>query len=243
MRQGFGASCGGRWACALALVILGATGFLVPSPAAASDIWDTLASLGSPAPAHRSRALACGGSTPQSCGATIAAAVAAVVDPQDTIFANGFDNSGSQCLTPADCPATGTECVDASCLDGICGQVNAPSQSMCTGGVCDGNGFCVECVANTDCPATGNQCVDATCSGNQCGQIAAVEGASCTDGGNFCDGTGNCVECLVADTCPDTGNECVLKACMSNFCGTINAPDGTPCSNGACDGNGACAPN
>jgi hypothetical protein len=61
--------------------------------------------------------------------------------------------TGDECTVPGDCPAPGSECFDAVCIDGFCGQNAAPVGAFCNGleDQCDGVGGCVDCVDNGGC--------------------------------------------------------------------------------------------
>ena len=60
------------------------------------------------------------------------------------------DLSGPTCSTAADCD-DGNDCTVDACTPGGCTNVNASAGSMCSGGVCDGAGVCVECVTSAQC--------------------------------------------------------------------------------------------
>ncbi len=52
-----------------------------------------------------------------------------------------------ECVSPANCPATGTTCTIATCLGNVCGTTPAGAGTACgTNGVCNGAGVCGTCV-------------------------------------------------------------------------------------------------
>ena len=97
-----------------------------------------------------------------------------------------------ECVEPADCPATGNECIDPVCDAGTCGTSN--NTNACDGG----NGTCSagECVPNAecavagDCPATGNECIDPVCNAGTCETSNNTN--ACDGGAGTCD-AGACV--------------------------------------------------
>lgn len=115
----------------------------------------------------------------------------------DTVFANGYDNAGGQCLGVSDCPDTGSQCTGATCTDGICGAGNTPANTACSSGgyctggscVCDGAGTCT----NT-CDTPGLQCANApdichspgTCNGQFC-QIYPLANGTICGFGQYCE--------------------------------------------------------
>jgi len=114
------------------LAALAAFVLFVPTPASAQGLREALARLALPpvmSGAHARPARACSSvGAPTHMAKALAAFAAGVTD---TIFAQGFDYAGGQCLTPNDCPDTA--CEVATCSDGFCGQASA-----CAFG-CDGS--------------------------------------------------------------------------------------------------------
>lgn len=98
----------------------------------------------------------------------------------DTIFANGLDNAGTQCLTVDDCSPTGSQCVTSSCDAGMCSQSNVPANSTCTQGAycsgpscaCTATGTCV-----LTCSTGGSLCYPAP---DQCHTDGLCDGALCS---------------------------------------------------------------
>lgn len=97
--------------------------------------------------------------------------------------ANGGSGTGggAQCQTPDDCPAPTVECVDPTCPEGVCQETPSDPGTICTAGVCDGAGSCVECLVDADCDtAAGETCDGAT---NTC--VGGTLGGVC--GPNLCE--------------------------------------------------------
>lgn len=221
----------------VAAFAIAALQFAAPIHSAPVNLKMALANLGRSSPPARSIRAS------QNCGVGAATAVASIgAEQPDEIFANGFDNSGSQCIMISDCPDTGSECVLRVCTDGVCSQQFAQQGTACATGVCDDSGTCTPaaCIVNGDCPDTGSACVLKVCMNGFCSQAAAPGGTPCP--GGACDGSGSCstTACNLDDDCPETGSECMLKKCSSGFCTQTAAPGGTPCTGGVCDGSGTC---
>ena len=121
------------------------------------------------------------------------------------------------------------------------------SGTLCTGGVCNGSGTCVECVGPTDCTDDGNQCTTApSCTAGACdAQTPLAQGTVCDlvlTGDGLCNGSGSCVECNFPTDCPDDGNQCTTApSCTANACDAQTPlANGTLCDNGGGPGSGAC---
>lgn len=120
------------------------------------------------------------------CGHAPRSAAETASEP-DTIFANGFDDNGSQCLTTADCPATGSQCSASTCTLGTCGVANASSGTMCTAGgnctdgvcTCNGVGTCLEACTNPTLVCAPLLCFTGSCSGTACVYVPDPDGTSC----------------------------------------------------------------
>jgi hypothetical protein len=118
----------------------------------------------------------------------------------DTLFANGFDNAGYQCLTVADCGSTGSQCSDSVCDEGLCTQASVAVNSVCTAGIycndpscaCDGTGTCVRTcsMAGSICYPQPDQCHNnGLCNGSLCSlPPAKPDGSPCNTGAGmgFC---------------------------------------------------------
>jgi formylglycine-generating enzyme len=89
------------------------------------------------------------------------------------------------CSVPADCPATGTPCVLATCTASLCGTANAALGVTCPGGACDGNGTCRD---------GGPSCTGGLqCQGVSCCTSSEIPGGTFSmgrsaNGGNACPG-------------------------------------------------------
>ncbi|MDH3622479.1 MAG: hypothetical protein OES69_04010 [Myxococcales bacterium] len=134
------------------------------------------------------------------CGAEPGCAVNAYFDNVSVTFGPGGAgtcNEGlcvpnPECTVPADCPATGNECIDPVCNAGTCETSN--NTDLCDGGngTCDGQGNCVpnaECTVDGDCPATGNECIDPVCNAGTCetsNNTNACENDTGTCSAGFC---------------------------------------------------------
>ena len=134
-----------------------------------------------------------------------AALKSAISSPSDleseTIFANGFDNAGYQCLTVADCAPTGSQCSDSACDEGMCTQTSVTANSVCSAGnycngpacACNGMGTCVlTCsMGGTVCYPQPDECHgNGVCNGSLCGlPPAKPDGTSCNTGA----GVGICI--------------------------------------------------
>ncbi len=186
-----------------------------------------------------------------------------------TICAAGVcDETGNcvECLSDGDCEdgdaCNGDEtCSDNICVAGTeltcddsnectsdtcdpasgCGFLPVAAGTICSSGMCDGNGSCVQCLEDLHCddgdacngleacsaqvctngPSPNcddsNECTADTCdTGTGCANTPLASGAACTVG--VCDGNGNCVECLADADCDD-GNACNgLEICSSGQC-------------------------
>src|SRR5450631_3678523 len=133
--------------------------------------------------------------------------------------------SSVPCVNAAtDCPATGTSCAEAICLNGSCATANAAAETECTdhgGSVCDRAGNCVGCLLASDCPAPKVSCKVSVCKvdTHTCSTANRVLGIACKDnGGVVCEGNGACVATHCTDgtqdadeTDVDCGGSCSAK--------------------------------
>ena len=117
-----------------------------------------------------------------------------------------------------------TECVTATCIQGVCGLVNVPDQTPtpsqtagdCQKIVCDGQGNGVSKADDTDVPDDGKACTKDACTAGVPSHTDLASGSVCAQGtGKLCDGTGACVECLV-------DADCATGLCSANACVTVN---------------------
>ena len=112
----------------------------------------------------------------------------------------GGNGGGVACDDFTDCADPGIECYGASCEEnGFCGAIPLPPGQLCSTGVCDGIGSCVECVDETDCD-NGDVCDQGVCSTTQLGGVC---------GDNLCQlqqASGDCVSCVISEG--GTGGQC-----------------------------------
>jgi hypothetical protein len=159
---------------------------------------------------------------------------------------------GMPCTAPGDCPATGSECVVATCDAGACGTTLTPAQTPistqvagdCHKKVCDGAGNVVNDVDDSDPPDDGWACSNDVCTNGTASHPLKPAGSSC-GGTSVCDVAGNCVGCTQASEC-GTNTVCKLFNCTAGTCGSSNLAAGTvvanatpgDCHSDQCDGNG-----
>lgn len=103
----------------------------------------------------------------------------------------GGVGGGTPCTDFNDCPTPLNECMGASCeADGYCAEIPLPEGQLCSAGVCNGLGDCVECVDDNDCGAE-EVCNLGTCE-------TTILGGVCGD--NFCQllpATNDCFTCIL----------------------------------------------
>lgn len=124
----------------------------------------------------------------------------------------GNGGAPGDCEFNADCPEPEFECSDA-CYDAAgdtCFEQFSVAGSICSAGICDGAGFCVECLDDTDCTGAGETCdvKSGTC-------INQTQTGDCAD--SFClalPATGACVNCLISAGQGDCSVE--FQACNSD---------------------------
>lgn len=154
-----------RSGCGLAT--LAALFLFAPVLASAQNLRTALASLAhAPVPSGgRARpARTCASVGAPTVLARALAAVAA--GASDTIFAQGFDDLGGQCLTPNDCPDA--PCAVATCTNGFCGQASA-----CAFG-CDAGTACADLVPANQASAHLQSGDVFTCTGSQSALLGSV---------------------------------------------------------------------
>jgi hypothetical protein len=144
---------------------------------------------------------------------------------------------GVDCSSANDCVQDGTcDPDDGSCIPGD----NEAIDTACDGGVCDGDGSCVQCNDPSQCVGDGTQCTATSCEANQCGINNLPNGTDC----DFGDAPGTCMagvceDAMLCDSvdCGD-GNECTADICIpaSGMCSNPDLPEGTDCDGG----NGSC---
>ncbi|MBT9560238.1 MAG: hypothetical protein IV100_29685 [Myxococcales bacterium] len=160
------------------------------------------------------------------------------------------------CNSATDCPATGNECVAATCIDHVCGTENLGEAVTATEGqsggdcqklVCNGEGGTKSVDDAADLPTSSTVCLtDPTCDGIPLAPsfTKAPVGTDCSadgiSGAAFCgEGpmAGVCGECNTLLDCPSTGNECVAATCVDNECGTENLGETTTVQDGQTPGD------
>jgi hypothetical protein len=138
-------------------------------------------------------------------------------------------------------PGATTECVPASCKDGV----------AVTRSVCDGRGACPVPVMATCAPftcsgticsggcSTSQPCVGETyCDGGRC-YPKKGPGAACTDPGQC--GGGRCVDGVCCDAICNGGCQACNLANNVGHCGVVRSSDDDTCQGGVtCDAGGAC---
>jgi plastocyanin len=160
----------------------------------------------------------------------------------------GGGHSHTPCEQALDCPAPSGVCLEATCVDSMCGTapvavgtVVADAANNCRSAVCDGEGGVVEQADTTDVPVDdGNACTVEICEGTTPSTSSAQEGLACTGPGDekVCNGGGACVECNTLDDCGDL-EVCELSNCIPDSC--VNAEqDGeetsVDCGGSQCNG-------
>jgi hypothetical protein len=149
----------------------------------------------------------------------------------DNSLCDGVDcTSANDCVQDGSCDPASGECIPGS---------NEPVDTACTeGGVCDGQGDCVECNSAAQCADDGNECTAAACDSNTCSTGNVADGTSC-DGGNGQCMSGVCEAAMLCEgvNCSD-GNECTNDLCdpADGSCSNPAVADGTSCDGG----NGQC---
>jgi hypothetical protein len=142
--------------------------------------------------------------TPTDCAAPICSSGTCAVQytPYGTQIATGqvvgdchslvCDGSGNVVLVvdDSDVSPDGNECTSDVCTNGSPSHPASPVGTVCSAGVCNGAGQCVQCIGSADCgPST--ECAVHTCTAGVCGQFNVAAGTACT--GGVCDGNGLCV--------------------------------------------------
>jgi plastocyanin len=164
----------------------------------------------------------------------------------------GAGGGPPECRTAGECPQPPTQCVTATCDDGVCGLANLRAGTPlmddvlgdCLAPVCDGNGSVTVGNSDTDVLDDANDCTVDLCEAGLPAYDDAPADTACDDaGGVVCDGAGACVECTGPGDCtaPETciGGTCAIPGCANGVqdpgeadvdCGGTCA---TPCSAGS----------
>jgi hypothetical protein len=192
----------------------------------------------------------CGDDTTSPGGADLSASGDMSILPEDLMsLPNDMRCQGDAacplvCTAVGDCPATGNECVVATCTSGTCGTMNLDSSHTlatgqttgdCQKRVCNGQGGVKSADDPTDPPTTTEICLMPTCIGTPLAPRfqpkpadtdCSAEGPSpnhlCGDptGAN----AGKCVQCIVQ-------SDCAVPASCS---GTVFTPPPTCTAAGSC---------
>jgi hypothetical protein len=165
----------------------------------------------------------------------------------------GTGGSGNDCATADDCPAPGTECLEATCENQTCGTkpvaigtaLGVQTEGDCKRLECDGTGSTQDTPEDGDVPDDAKPCTTDACNAGTPTHTPVTVGTAC-NGANQCDAQGECVACLTPDDC-GTATECAAPTCTNGVCGTGYTPDATPvaiqtagdCKKVVCDGAGA----
>jgi hypothetical protein len=141
-----------------------------------------------------------------------------------------------ECITGADCPGVDTTCQTRTCVDEMCGVMNAAMGLDCAdngGHKCDGAGLCVDCLIDMDCmnePCIQHVCGGPKDNGEPCNVGAECASTFCPADDHVCCDTacnGACESCLGTNAC--TGGD---GTCAPVTAGTD--PDGD------CNGSNVC---
>jgi len=169
--------------------------------------------------------------------ALLAPACNAAFGIDDLRYEDTLDTSPVSCDSADDCPGLDEVCRHRICEGGTCGFEIAVAGTLCTLGICDGQGSCVPtggpCQSPADCG--GGFCVDGRCCDTSCEgdcevcdlpehsgictpHPAGSDPSSACEGG-ACDGQGNCFVCgagAPAETgaCPAVCDQCVGGECQ-----------------------------
>lgn len=109
-----------------------------------------------------------------------------------------------QCLNETECPNVG-ECLDRACDNSTCNPIPKTINTSCTGGICDGNGTCVQCTSTdqSHCPSSAPVCVSGSCAeckpgeASECASTCSREVRTCSSSGSWqkgsaCSGNSYC---------------------------------------------------
>lgn len=148
-----------------------------------------------------------------------------------------------------DVPASGLECTEDACVDGVPTSIPVREGTECSAGECNDAGACTGCSDASECAGTPSFCLAITCDAHVCGVMATDDGVTLPDGDQTtgdclrraCDGRGNVAQVAQdSDLPPDDGLECTDETCNDGLVGHPAREADTPCSTGVCDGDGNC---
>jgi hypothetical protein len=146
------------------------------------------------------------------------------------------DGAGNIITVPdsTDRPAAQGECYSGSCSGVTPVQRPKIQGAFCSGGICDGNGACVECVTPADCAGGSLPNATVTCEANTCGYTCNAGYSDCPGG---CINTDHDIQhcgscdtiCSVANgTASCIGGMCHVDACNPGF-GNCNGDPSDGC--------------
>lgn len=165
------------------------------------------------------------------------------------------NDGGLACDGPETCPATNNECLERTCLGGVCGTRPLPADAIaatqtagdCKRNLCDGTGNVTSVEDTSDVKSDDNDCTLDTCGASGAVHTNVDAGVHCGMGGALvCDGAGKCVGCNAPGDCgQDTA--CTTRTCTAGACGASFVAQGTAtatqtagdCQQNQCDGQGA----
>jgi hypothetical protein len=147
----------------------------------------------------------------------------------------GGGNGGggtTSCTTPVDCPDPGTECVERTCENNVCGTTNVanntplsdPAQTPgdCKQRQCDGDGGEKEVDLDADFLDDNKECTDDACDAGNPTHEPKIPGTICTQGGGaVCKANGDCVGCIGDGDCatpPNTSCNLTSNTCVPPQC-------------------------
>lgn len=148
-----------------------------------------------------------------------------------------------ECTVAADCTDPVPECQVATCTAGVCGTENLPPATVCSAGVCNGSGQCVECLTGTDCASglcENNLCTDTCLSDPLLNTPCTVGTGGCLREGVYvCTADGLGVVCNtmpgapITEICNNIDDDCDGTVDEGAFC--PQAPNSfTACQGGNC---------
>lgn len=165
----------------------------------------------------------------------------------------GSSGSGGGCTDASECPATGNECANPTCDNGVCGTEPVPSGTVittqapgdCKRVECDGAGSTQEVNDDDDVDDDGKECTTDTCASGTPASTPVMIGTTC-ESTKKCDALGDCVDCVAASDC-GTASECAAPLCTNGVCDPGLVAANTPvaiqidgdCKKVVCDGAGA----
>lgn len=114
---------------------------------------------------------------------------AALVGCNLVIGVDDYEAAPAECASAADCAVPVAACLEASCVEGRCGEAPRAAGAACSvgaGTTCDGTGSCVACLPHEKVPSgleTGDGCGGPSCTkcpdGQRCEKDADCLGARC----------------------------------------------------------------